>query len=406
MCGMTRAVDEIALLLIEDELDHRVLVQRHLDRCNGARFQVVAAECLRDGLARLNDGPVQAILLDLRLPDSFGRETLEQVRRAAPQSAIVILSSLADEKLALAAVQQGAQDYLVKSDLNSELLSRAIRYAIERKRHESMLEQEVAARTAELSAANERLAREIDEHKRARKQLAEQQQRLLQSERLAAIGEMVAGLAHESRNALQRSRACLSMLAHAVEDRPRAVELVQRLQQAQDDLTCLYDRVRQYAAPVRLEKGPVDLEQLMGQVWNHLGPLRAGRTATLVMPEPRTWPTCHADRMALEQVVRNVLENALAACQDPVRIVITCDELPIRGQPAIRLVIRDNGPGFGDEQLSRLFEPFYTTKTKGTGLGLAISKRLVEGHGGVIEAANHPDGAEICITLPREGTGE
>jgi signal transduction histidine kinase len=110
--------------------------------------------------------------------------------------------------------------------------------------------------------------------------------------------------------------------------------------------------------------------------------------------------------MALEQVVRNVLENALAACRDPVRIIVACDELPIRGQPAIRLIIRDNGPGFGDEQLSRLFEPFYTTKTKGTGLGLAISKRLVEGHGGVIEAANHSNGAEIRITLPRKGTGE
>lgn len=396
-------VDEISLLLIEDEADHRVLVSRHLERCHGALFRVAMAESLRDGLERLKQVSVQAILLDLRLPDSLGRDTLEHVRKAAPQSAIVILSSLDDEELALAAVQHGAQDYLVKSDLTSELLSRAIRYAIERKRHESLLEQEVAARTAELRATNLRLAQEIEEHKRARQQLAEQQQRLLQSERLAAIGEMVAGLAHESRNALQRSQACLAMLAHCVEDRPRAAELVERLQLAQDDLHYLYERVREYASPMKLEKQTVSLGKLIYQVWGHVEPLRKGRAATLDLENQETLPSCLADRMALEQVFRNVFENSLAACGDPVHISVGWRVANIHGRPAVQIAIQDNGPGFNEEQLRRLFEPFYTTKTKGTGLGLSISKRLVEGHGGQIAAANCASGAEIRIILPQEG---
>jgi C4-dicarboxylate-specific signal transduction histidine kinase len=397
-------LDEISLMLIEDEADHRVLVCRHLERCHNAVFRVATSSNLRDALRQLRQTPVQAILLDLRLPDSVGRETLEQVSRSAPQSAVVILSSLDDEELALAAVQQGAQDYLVKSQLTGELLSRAIRYAIERKRHEIELEQQVAQRTAELLATNDRLAREIEEHKRAREQLAEQQQKLLQSERLAAIGEMVAGLAHESRNALQRSQACLTMLAYALEDRPRSLELVQRLQRAQDDLRHLHERVREYAAPIQLAKHPVRLDQVLAQAWDHLGPIRAGRMATLKRSNSRPEPLCHADGMALEQVFRNVLENSLAACQDPVEITYSWRGVPAGEREGIEIAIQDNGPGFNREQMARVFEPFFTTKTRGTGLGLAISKRLIEGHGGSIRAVNHPGGGEIRIIIPTEGS--
>ena len=79
------------------------------------------------------------------------------------------------------------------------------------------------------------------------------QERMLQAERLAAIGQMVAGLAHESGNALARSQACLEMLALEVEDRPEALDLIGRIQKAQDHLQQLYEEVRSYAAPLKLD---------------------------------------------------------------------------------------------------------------------------------------------------------
>jgi signal transduction histidine kinase len=101
-------------------------------------------------------------------------------------------------------------------------------------------------------------------------------------------------------------------------------------------------------------------------------------------------------------VFRNILENALAASRDPVRIVIDCGTESCGGHDAFRVRIRDNGPGFATKDISRVFEPFYTTKTHGTGLGLAICKRIVDAHGGSIAAGNAPDGgAEITIILPR-----
>src|SRR5262249_48762630 len=108
------------------------------------------------------------------------------------------------------------------------------------------------------------------------------------------------------------------------------------------------------------------------------------------------------------QVLRNILENALGACADPVVITVSWSEIMLENRPALRLAIRDNGPGLSPDARQRIFEPFFTTKTHGTGLGMAIGKRIVEAHQGQISVgANGGPGAEILVTLPRElpGTG-
>src|SRR5262249_49223994 len=111
---------------------------------------------------------------------------------------------------------------------------------------------------------------------------------------------------------------------------------------------------------------------------------------------------CWVDPFRLEQVFRNIFENALAACKDPVEIDIRCCEASLLGRPAVLVAVCDNGPGLTAEQRQRLFEPFFTTKTKGTGLGMAIARRIIEAHGGEITAgADAGRGAEIRITLPR-----
>ena len=228
------------------------------------------------------------------------------------------------------------------------------------------------------------------------------QQRALQAERLAAIGEMMAGLTHESRNALHRGQVCLEMLALEVEDRPEALRLIARLQQAQDDLHTLYEDVRDYAAPIHLERRVCDLAETWRAAWAHLAPLREGREA--VLREESGGLDLHGavDPFRLEQVFRNLLENSLAACRDPVEITIHCTPAEIDGHPALRVAVRDHGPGLGPEQKQRLFEPFFTTKTKGTGLGMAITKRIVEAHGGRIAVGEDGGpGAEIILTLPR-----
>jgi signal transduction histidine kinase len=229
------------------------------------------------------------------------------------------------------------------------------------------------------------------------------QDRALQTERLAAIGQMMTGLAHESGNALARSQSCLEMLAWEVEDRPEALDLITRIQKAQDHLRQLYEEVRSYAAPLKLEREVRDVTAVCRQAWENLALLRQGRDAVLQAGSPGADPRSPVDSFRLEQVFRNILENALAACPDPVRVCVRATDAILAGRPALRISVCDNGPGLSPEQRQRIFDPFYTTKTKGTGLGMAIAKRIVEAHGGQIAVGTDPaPGAELVITLPRE----
>jgi PAS domain S-box-containing protein len=232
--------------------------------------------------------------------------------------------------------------------------------------------------------------------------LKQAQERALQSERLAAIGEMVAGLAHESRNALQRSQACLEMLALVVRDRPDALDLINRIQKAQDHLHTLYEDVRGYAAPIQLDRAPCDLKQVWREAWSHLESARAGKQAELIEATDGVELGCLADPFRLEQVFRNILDNALAAGSSPVRVEVRAEEDQLQGQPAIRVVIRDDGPGIPPDRRPWVFDPFFTTKARGTGLGMPIARRIVEAHGGQITIGDgDAPGATFLITLPR-----
>jgi hypothetical protein len=232
----------------------------------------------------------------------------------------------------------------------------------------------------------------------ARKQAEE---RVRQSQRLAAIGETMAALVHESRNAMQRSQACLEMLKLELEQQPEALALVDRAQRAQDDLHRLYEEVRQWAAPLNLRREPCNLQELWTEVWRQLS--QTGPQCDVRLDEELACdPVCPADRFALGQVFRNVFENALEVSPPGATVTVRCAvERNHRGEEVL-LAIEDEGPGLTAQQAQRIFEPFFTTKAKGTGLGMAIVQRIVHSHGGSIAAAS-PRGARIEIRLPRGG---
>ncbi len=267
------------------------------------------------------------------------------------------------------------------------------------------------------------------------------QERRVATERLAAIGEAMTGLAHESRNALQRSQSVLEMLARRVQDRTEALELIGELQRAQYYLRDLFEQVRNFAAPPVLRRVSADLAALARQTWNDLLATRNGCPARLLIEGPGPAPTCTVDPNAMQQVFRNIFENALDAAAGSASAAAGnqpqggCSEAPLgreqlagtpaplanqagaeavvhfswtavehAGRPAWRLSIRDEGPGLSSEQAQHIFDPFFTTKVRGTGLGMAIARRLVEAHQGVISVGEQGPGAEIIIILPTDAS--
>ncbi len=253
------------------------------------------------------------------------------------------------------------------------------------------------------------IMRDMTERKQSEVKLLTAQQKLIQSERLAAIGQMVTGLAHESRNALQRSRACLDMLSLDLESAPELQDLVRRSRSALVELQTLYEEVRNYAAPIQLDRSRQSIHRLCNEVWGHLVDHWRSMKVQLVL-RCAPCPDVNCDKHRIGQVLRNLFENSLAVSPPNSQIFVDCRVIEGAASegPRIEVRVTDQGPGLDPSQRARIFEPFYTTKTKGTGLGMAICQRIVEAHDGRIfigESATDSDqtgavGATIVLELP------
>ena len=353
------------ILVIEDDADTR---RNLIDILELDGFQVLAVPSFAAANREADWLTYFAIVLDRKLPDGNSETFLPQLRQLAPQASVVIVTGYEELTGAIAALRHGASDYLIKP-VDADTLRARLRQLAEKR------QTELALKTANA--------------------------RMLQAERLAAIGQMMTGLVHESRNALQRSEACLEMLGLNLHGQAESLDLVARVQKAQKKLHELFEEVRNYAAPIKLQRTDHELRDLLEETWENLVWTRQGRTVSFNLPQSGTSSRCSVDASRLEQVFRNIFENSLAACADPVRIEVAWKRTTLDGRPVWQLSIADNGPGMSPEQRQKIFEPFFTTKPTGTGLGMAISKRIIDEHDGTI-AVNEScvEGTEIVITLP------
>ncbi|QDV18954.1 C4-dicarboxylate transport sensor protein DctB [Gimesia panareensis] len=326
-------------------------------------YQVDTAGTLQNALARENWSDYSVIILDRRLPDGTAEEFLPRLRSLAPEAAIIIVTGHIDIDGTITALRYGAADYILKP-INPDSLRMS-------------------------------LARVL--------KLQEVEKRVLQSERLAAIGQMIPVFAHESRNALQRIQAGIEMLRMQFSEATAANKIVDGIEQAVDDINKNFEEIRGFATPIKLKKEECDLSRIWQKAWNNLQALWKDREVTFQEQIQSDCITCSVDAFRLEQVFRNLFENSLAACPDPAQISVHCQAAHIDDGQYFQVTVCDNGQGLSDEQRARAFNPFYTTKTQGMGLGLPIVKRIIEHHGGQIEILEDtPSGTGFQITLPSQ----
>ena len=250
------------------------------------------------------------------------------------------------------------------------------------------------------------VARDITRHARLEEERAELRNRLLQSEKLAALGQFVAGIAHELNNPLQGVLGHLELL-RATGAFPKALRRdMQRIYREADRAAKIVRNLLVFAGSRRHVRRRTSMNATLSRVLALRSPaLRAGNIEVIRSHEDGL-PRVIADPLLLQQALLNVLLNAEQAIggQGGRIETHTC----VRQRDGSRFVvvqIRDTGPGIPAAALPRLFEPFYTTKEvgKGTGLGLAITYGIIQEHGGHIVASNHPEGGAVfTVELPAE----
>lgn len=358
------------ILLVEDNETHAHLIQRHLRKSKSSDNQVVLATTLLEATQRLSSDDFQAVLLDLSLPDSPIHETLDKVVSKFALAPVIVLTSLNDLDFANRAVQQGAQDYLVKTELNADTLDRAIRYAIERKRAQRQLEEYAL----ELKESNQHL--EAFAHT----------------------------LAHEVRSPLTVVSGSLQVIKDQYADLvdPQTLSLVNDSMIAVSGMTELVESLLEFSQASQSEESShVELESTFFYVSAIVRPMFEEIDGKL---NHDALPTVVGIEAQLRQLLQNLIVNAVKYRREENLIVdVSCQT----HDDHWLLSVSDNGRGIAVEDQSKIFEAFTRLENKGpipgAGIGLAFCKRIVDNHQGKIWVESEIGaGSTFLIRLPNK----
>jgi len=380
------AASSVKILLIEDSLAEARLLQEVLKESRFKEFSLVHVKRLREAINQLNHDDFDVILLDLTLPDSVGLASLAPLIEKAPSLPIVVLTNLNDEELAMEAVRQGAQDYLVKRHVNGEVLGRSLRYAIERKQAlealrvvNETLEIRVQERTAELVKA-----KEINQLK----------------------SEFVSMLSHDFRNPLTTILLSTGFLQSHDEQLTKETKTThfQLMRSAIKSMDQLLNEVlligKADAGKLRYQPAPLALEAFCGKLVAELQ-LSTKEKHHLIFTRHGELGEALWDESLLRHILGNLLTNAIKYSPEGGTVQF---EL-IAQEDSVLFQIQDQGIGIPPEEQKRLFQPFHRAsnvdRIPGNGLGLAIVKKCVEAHEGQISVQSHVGvGTKFMVTLP------
>ena len=418
MSGATWLPD---VVVADDNADLRRLLVHLL----GAEFSVRAARNGREALSLVRDRTPALVVTDVMMPEMSGTELCAAIK-ADPALAgvpVMLVTSKAEREMKIQGLELGADDYVTKPFHPRELLARA--RALVRLR---TLQEELAEQNAALDRALQHLrATEVQ---------------LIQAERLAAVGELAAGVAHEVNNpvnfALNSLRALQDTVKQVREFANRVTgiewdetgktsdhiaelrhleseigleevastldELVSIVIEGLERTSRLVADLRDFGAPGENQPIPVDVADALTSTLKMFGPVLANSRIRLEHEIQPHLPAVLGDPSALKQLLLNLLKNAAQALEETGgKIRVAARRLS--GSHEIELTVTDDGPGMEPGLVERIFEPFFTTKPagRGTGLGLSICRRIAEAHRGALAVSSTPgSGTTFTLRLPVE----
>jgi signal transduction histidine kinase len=362
----------VSVLLVEDNPGDARLIREALAEPGSHRHHVDWVERLAPALDRLAGGGVDVVLLDLTLPDSSGLGTLSAVTTAAPEVPVVVLTGLDDQDADTAALQGGAQDYLVKRWMEPEVLSRSIRLAMER----------------------HRLRREFE---------------ALQAERLETRGRFLSHVSHELRTPLTAiyQFACLirdGLGGPVTEEQLDYASVIIRNSRALSDMIGdLLEATRAETGKLTISAHPVPLRRVIDEAVRTMEGSATAKGLTLTADVPDDLPYVVADPGRIGQVVRNLIDNAVKFTARGGSVELSCRA----DGEEVEVSVADTGAGISAEGVERIFDRlhqesgFTDAGRAGLGLGLYLCREIVHGHGGRIWVESELGaGSMFRFTLP------
>ena len=393
----------VYVLLVEDSPEDAQLSKLALEQ---AGIRVTLAASIKEGLAAIEQGSYEILVMDLRLPDGEGLELLPAAQAKDPNAIGIVLTGFSSTETAVNALRKGAYDFLTKP-CAPEVLVAAVRRGAERHR----LQRALAHRTDELEALNRELDRRVQDSTRQIFFLNERLKRFIvqmmhsNEERVQFLDNMT----HELKNPLAVifGHACHLLGRESADWTPQelavSLKAIHRNSSAVNSmLEELMDAARLSSHKMELAREPLHAFDQSREIVESYRPQAHERAVTLVSEcGEGPGPEFAGDRIRLRQILSNLVSNALKFTPAGGKIAVTAAP----SGSSVRFTVSDTGPGIEREALDRVFDRFYQVNTpqqhKGLGLGLEISKGIVTLHGGTIWAESEPGkGAKFHFTIP------
>ncbi len=381
------------LLIVEDNADMREFIAFELQ----GDYRVIKAANGMEGLRIVAEQLPDLIVSDVMMPEMDGYQLCREIRKDARTMhiPIILLTARVDMAMKIEGLEHGADDYLTKP-FNAQELRAKIKSLLEQRR----LEREIQQRNEALEAALE--------------ELKSTQAQLVQSEKMAGLGMLVAGMAHEINNPINFAKNSLSILQRAWDDlkpllphdhaEAQAIEAVEDMEASlgivKNGVSRTEQIVGQLKAFVRKDQNQRVAFSVQEGLESTLGLIRPTMGKQIILyTDLQSTRQVLAVPGKLNQVWMNLLQNAIQALGSSGQIWVESRD----HQHMVTVTVRDSGPGIKGEHMPRLFEPFFTTKPvgQGTGLGLSVSYQIVQDAGGRIDVKSQPgEGAEFTVVLP------
>lgn len=391
---MTQSLEKTAatILAIDDEESILNLVALILEKHG---HTVVKASNAFQGLELVAALKPQLVILDYMMPGMDGLEVLSRIKAGFPDTYVIMFTGKGSEEIAVELMKRGASDYILKPFNNQNLLERVenvlkIR-SVEIRNRELILEREQLL--YEIKAWNEELEARIRKESEA---LQKAHAEVVQSQKLATLGYLAAGMAHEIRNPLNSISLFVQLIKEGVDDVEK-LDYVDKILKEVDRVDATLRKLLDTAKRPRFELSEVNIEEVIRKALDSFTPQMNAQAVTLAVSAKRPLPRLKADPTEIQQVFTNLFLNAIDEMPEGGKLAIDINH----DEQDIIIQVRDSGRGIPPENLPNIFDPFFSTKSRGTGMGLPIVLRIVKNYGGKIAVtATGENGTTFLVRLP------